>query len=138
MLKGSINVEAPVGEIRQALPWPVAAYIAEHGPEIIATIQAAIGCRDNVVARRQRAVELAAARMDEQRRRWRKAAREARAMVLSALAACGECNESAPGIFDIGSGILPPLDDSAGEHRLRHAEEMRHGKMQRRLSVLSR
>lgn len=101
MLRGKINAEAPVCEIRLALPWPVAAYIAEHGEEIVATIQAAIGYRENVVARRERAAELDAARMQEQRRRWRKLARvalrelrrhcattpKARATVLSALAA---------------------------------------------------
>lgn len=101
MLRGKINAEAPVCEIRLALPWPVAAYIAEHGEEIVATIQAAIGYRENVVARRERAAELDAERMKATRRRWRILARvalrelrqhhattpEARATVLRALAA---------------------------------------------------
>jgi hypothetical protein len=112
MLRGKINAEAPVCEIRLALPWSVAAYIAEHGEEIVATIQAAIGYRENVVARRERAAELDAARMAQQRRRWRELARvalrelrrhrattpAARATVLCALAALTGGDMTAPAL----------------------------------------
>lgn len=60
--------------------------------------------------------------------------------LLRALAARGELVESSPGVFeiDIGFGMLPPVDDPAGERRLQRAEEKRRRKMRRRLSVLSR
>lgn len=100
MLRGKINAEAPVCEIRLALPWPVTAYIAEHGEEIVRIIQEAIGWRDTVVARRERDAERERVRLDAQRWRWHQLARaavrqlrahratapEARARVLDALA----------------------------------------------------
>jgi hypothetical protein len=42
MLKEAINVEAPVREIRLALPWPAPTYIAEHDAEVIRLVQEAI------------------------------------------------------------------------------------------------
>jgi len=125
MLRGKINAEAPVCEIRLALPWPVAAYIAEHGEEIVATIQAAIGYRENVVARRERAAELDAERMKATRRRWRTLARvalrelrrqratspAARNTVLRALAAL------------TGDGMTAPALDLLATRRARELRE---------------
>jgi hypothetical protein len=59
---------------------------------------------------------------------------------LEALAARGELVESSPGVFDmdIGFGILPPVDDPAGDRRLQRAEEKRRRKAQRRLTIIRR